>query len=89
MGRKFIVERGQKISRDDQQPHHDRHTPNVRYTIHDAVEIFIEAKEAEGIRHSTIKGYYETVRYFKDWLSNDIEYFIRKEKFVNIRVYIV
>ena len=31
-------------------------------------------QEAEGIRKSTINGYYDTVRYFKDWLSNDIEY---------------
>ena len=74
MGRKFIAERGQKISRDDRQFHHDRHTTDVRYTIDEAVEIFIQAKEAEGIRKSTIKGYYDTVRYFQEWLSNDIEY---------------
>ena len=53
---------------------HDQHTNDVRYTIHDAVEVFIQAKEAEGIRKSTINGYYDTVRYFREWLSNDIEY---------------
>ena len=65
MGRKFIAERGQKISRDDRQIHHDQHTTDVRYTIHDAVKVFIQAKKAEGIRKSTIKGYDDTVRYFK------------------------
>ena len=72
MGRKFIAERGQKISRDDRQIHHDRHTSDVRYTLDEAIEIFIQAKEAEGIRKSTINGYYDTVRYFKDWLNKDI-----------------
>ena len=72
MGRKFITERGQKISRDDRQIHHDRHTSDVRYTLDEAIEIFIQAKEAEGIRKSTINGYYDTVRYFKDWLNKDI-----------------
>ena len=74
MGRKFIAERGQKISRDDRQIHHDQHTNDVRYTIHDAVKVFIQAKEAEGIRKSTIKGYDDTVRYFREWLNNDIEF---------------
>ena len=74
MGRKFIPERGQKISPNDRQFNHDQHSLDVRYTIHDAVEIFIQAKEAEGIRKSTINGYYDTVRYFQEWLSMDIEY---------------
>ncbi|MDQ6598881.1 phage integrase N-terminal SAM-like domain-containing protein [Bacillus salipaludis] len=56
------------------QIRHDRHTPDDRYTLHDAVEIFIKAKEAERLRNSTIKGYYDTVRYFRDWLNPDIEY---------------
>ena len=43
-------------------------------SINDAVEIFVKAKEAEGIRKSTIKGYYDTVRYFQEWLGVDIEY---------------
>lgn len=74
MGRTFVAQRGQKKSTDDRQFRQDRHTPDVRYTIHDAVEIFIKAKEAEGLRNSTIKGYYDTVRYFRDWLNPDIEY---------------
>ena len=45
MGRKFIAERGQKISRDDRQFNQDQHTNDVRYTIHEAVKIFIQAKE--------------------------------------------
>ena len=63
MGRTFVAQRGQKVSRND------RHTNDVRYTIRDAVEIFIKAKEGEGIRKSTIKGYYDTVRYFQEWLG--------------------
>ncbi len=68
MARTFIAQRGQTKSTND------RHTPDVRYSIQNAVEIFIHAKEAEGIRNSTIKGHYDTVRYFRDWLSPDIEY---------------
>ncbi|MCQ6275797.1 phage integrase SAM-like domain-containing protein [Bacillus sp. V3B] len=74
MGRTFVAQRGQKVSRNDRQINHDRHTNDVRYTIHDAVEIFIKAKETEGIRKSTIKGYYDTVRYSQEWLGVDIEY---------------
>jgi integrase/recombinase XerD len=74
MGRTFIAQRGQMNSTEDRQSRHDRHTPDVRYTIHEAVEIFIKAKEAEGLRNSTIKGYYDTVRYFQDWLNPEIEY---------------
>jgi integrase/recombinase XerD len=75
MVRKFIAQRGQKVFNDDRQSNYDRHTNEVRYTIHDdEVEIFIRAKEAEGIRQSTIKGYYDTVRYIQEWLSDDIEY---------------
>ena len=74
MKRTFITERGQKILRDDRQFNQNRQSNDVRYTINEAVEIFINAKEAEGIRDSTIKGYFDTVRYFKDWLNNEIEY---------------
>jgi integrase/recombinase XerD len=74
MGRTFIAQRGQTKSTNDRQFRHDRQTPDVRHTIQDAVEIFIHAKEAEGLRKSTIKGYYDTVRYFRDWLNYDIEY---------------
>jgi hypothetical protein len=61
MVRKFIAQRGQKFLNDD------RHTNEVRYIIiHDAVEIFIRAKETAGIRQITIKGYYDTVRYIQE-----------------------
>jgi integrase/recombinase XerD len=74
MGRTFITQRGQTKSTQDQKFHQDRQSPDVRYTILDAVDIFIQAKEAEGLRKSTIKGYNDTVRYFHDWLSLGIEY---------------
>ncbi|KGM46335.1 tyrosine-type recombinase/integrase [Neobacillus niacini] len=74
MGRTFIAQRGQTKSTNDRQFRRDRQTPEVRYSIENAVEIFIHAKEAEGLRKSTIKGYHDTVRYFRDWLSHDIGY---------------
>jgi integrase/recombinase XerD len=73
MGRKFIAERGPKAS-NDRQSKQDRKSLEVRYTLDEAVEIFIRAKEAEGIRASTIKGYYDTVRYFKGWLGEETQY---------------
>jgi integrase/recombinase XerD len=86
MARKFIVERGPKAS-NDRQPKQDRKSLEVRYTLDEAVEIFIRAKEAEGIRASTIKGYYDTVRYFKDWLSAKM-HFIDDISATTIREYI-
>ncbi|MEY2195737.1 tyrosine-type recombinase/integrase [Neobacillus sp. BF23-41] len=74
MGRTFIAQRGQKNTNNDRQSNHVRHTMIDQHTIQNAVEIFIKAKEAEGIRKSTIKGYYDTVRYFQEWLNPDIEY---------------
>lgn len=74
MGRKFVAERGLKVSSNVQQSNHDRKSIDVRYSIEDAIDIFIRAKEAEGIRQSTINGYKDTVRYFLDWISRDIKY---------------
>ena len=74
MARKFIVERGTKVT-NDQQSNHVRRSNEIRYTITEAIKIFIGAKEAEGIRARTIKGYLDTVRYFREWLPNDIKYF--------------
>jgi integrase/recombinase XerD len=74
MARAFIQQRGQRNLRDDRQFNQDRQSHNVRYTIIEAVELFIQAKEAEGIRDSTIKGYYDTVKYFREWLNGEIEY---------------
>lgn len=87
MGRTFIAQRGQTKSTNDRQLRHDRQTLEVRYSIENAIEIFIHAKEAEGLRQSTIKGYHDTVRYFRDWLSPDIE-FIDEIKSTMIRNYI-
>lgn len=66
MKRKFIGERGPKNSPQDRQ------TSNVPYTIDEALEIFIRAKTAEGVRQGTIKGYHEIFRYFKQWLDDNI-----------------
>jgi hypothetical protein len=54
MGRTFVAQRGQTKSTEVRQFRNDRHTPDVRYTLQETVEIFIKAKEAEGLRNSTI-----------------------------------
>ncbi|MEH6949577.1 tyrosine-type recombinase/integrase [Bacillus sp. JJ634] len=74
MGLTFIAQRGQTKSTNDRQFRDDRHTTDVQYAFDEAIEIFIKAKEAEGVRKSAIKGYYDTVRYFQEWLRSDIEY---------------
>ncbi|TWE08734.1 integrase/recombinase XerD [Neobacillus bataviensis] len=66
MKRKFIGERGPKVSSQDRQ------TSDVLYTIDEALQIFIRAKTAEGVRPGTIKGYHEIFRYFRQWLDKDI-----------------
>ncbi|MEH7378590.1 hypothetical protein [Neobacillus drentensis] len=66
MKRKFIGERCPKASSQDRQ------TSNVLYTLDEALQIFIRAKTAEGVRPGTIKGYHEIFRYFRQWLDRDI-----------------
>ena len=58
---KFVGERGTNVSPQDRQ------TINVLYTIDEALEVFIQAKIAEGIRQGTIKEYHEIFRYFKNF----------------------
>ena len=74
MGRTFIAERGQKVSRKVQPKNHEKQITDIRYTLDEAFDIFIRAKEAEGLRQSTIKGHSDTMRYFQEWLSDDIIY---------------
>lgn len=69
MKRKFVAERGTKIPEQVRQSIYDRQT-----TIDDALAMFIRGKEAEGIRPGTINGYYDTVRYLREWLPDDITY---------------
>ncbi|USK70184.1 tyrosine-type recombinase/integrase [Peribacillus asahii] len=47
----------------DQQP------PNVRYTIEEALDIFIQAKEAEGVRPRTVGNYREHIKYLKRYID--------------------
>lgn len=74
MGRTFITERGQKVSQKVQPNKYERHTTDIQYTIDEAFDIYIRAKEAEGLRQSTIKGHCDTMRYFQEWISDDIKY---------------
>ncbi|MEH7130362.1 hypothetical protein V7103_19405 [Neobacillus drentensis] len=67
MKRKFIGERGLKASPEVPQYSH------VLYSLDEAFETLIRAKKAQGFREGTINGYYEVMRYFKQWLSTDIE----------------
>ncbi|WP_245640342.1 hypothetical protein [Neobacillus massiliamazoniensis] len=44
---------------------------DVLYSLLEAIDIFIRAKTAEGLRPGTIKGYHEIFSYFRQWLDND------------------
>lgn len=66
MKRTFIGNRGLKDTSQVPQPR------NVSYTIMEAIDIFVRAKTAEGLRPGTIKGYHDIFRYFLQWLDDDI-----------------
>lgn len=53
MKRKYICERGATANRRGQRTNNDQHTPlqSQSYSLAEALEVFIHAKEAEGIRH--------------------------------------
>lgn len=68
MKRRYIAERGSKIPFNDRQPRIDRHTP-----INEALDIFIRAKEAEGVRPGTVRNYRDVVQYLQDWLEEEIQ----------------
>jgi len=67
MKRTFIGVRGAKDSPEVRQLQY------VPHTIDEAFEIFIRAKKAEGVGPSTIKGYEDIMRYFRQWLDEDIQ----------------
>jgi integrase/recombinase XerD len=66
MKRKFITERGAVKAPQVRQ------SRQVLHTIDEAIEIFIRAKTAEGVRPGTITGYHDIFRYFRQWLDDDI-----------------
>lgn len=66
MKRKFIGERGLKVAPKDPQ------SMNALYTIDEALEVFLRAKAAEGVRQGTIIGYHDIFRYFRQWLDDGI-----------------
>jgi integrase/recombinase XerD len=65
MKRKLIGERGLKDTPDVPQ------FRDVSYLLLEAIDIFIRAKTAEGLRPGTIKGYHDIFRYFRQWLNDD------------------
>ncbi|MCM3705836.1 MULTISPECIES: tyrosine-type recombinase/integrase [Cytobacillus] len=69
MKRKYIGERGAKASAQVLKSKVDRNTP-----IEEALEIFVRAKEAEGVRPGTINNYRSVIRYLSEWLPADIVY---------------
>ncbi|SMQ78396.1 integrase/recombinase XerD [Bacillus sp. OV166] len=66
MKRRIIGERGLKVSPQDRQ------ISNVLYTMDEALEAFIRAKTAEGVRKGTLTGYHDIFRYFRQWLDEEI-----------------
>jgi integrase/recombinase XerD len=72
LARKFIAERGATASPKVQRTGKVRRTvldELERYTIDEALEIFIRAKEAEGVRPRTIKDYRQHIRYLLDYIG--------------------
>ena len=63
MNRRYIAEREAKKPSNDRQLHVDRNT-----TINEALDIFVRAKEAEGVRPGTVRNYRSVVRYLQDCL---------------------
>lgn len=63
MTRKLIGSRGLKETPDVPR------FQDVSYSILEAIDIFIKAKTAEGLRPGTIKGYHDIFRYFRQWLN--------------------
>ncbi|MEH6996223.1 hypothetical protein V7075_26560 [Neobacillus drentensis] len=59
MKHRFIGERGAIGTPKVRQPR------NGLYTFEEAIEIFIRAKTAEGVRPGTITGYHDIFRYFR------------------------
>src|SRR3954464_13751587 len=46
-----------------------RHSPKERYTIDEALDIFIQSKEAEGLRPRSIENYREHTKYLVRYVN--------------------
>ncbi|WP_286884060.1 tyrosine-type recombinase/integrase [Aneurinibacillus sp. UBA3580] len=73
MGRRFIGERGVTATSKDRRPTHVQRI-DTRYTLDDALDIFVRAKEAEGMRPRTLADYRRHMEFFKRYLPSDITY---------------
>lgn len=69
MSRKFITQRGATASQTFRRTDNVQRSIEIEYTIDEALEIFIRAKEAEGVRPRTIKDYRSHVKYLKEYLN--------------------
>ncbi|MEX5835817.1 tyrosine-type recombinase/integrase [Bacillus velezensis] len=69
MVRKFIAQRRPTAGLEIRRPRkNQRQEVDVTYTIEEALRIFIQAKEAEGLRSRTIKDYRQHISYLSEFL---------------------
>lgn len=71
MTRKFIAERGATASPKVRRTGVVRSTPTETYTLDEALEIFIRAKEAEGVRPRTVKDYRQHMKYLAEYIARE------------------
>lgn len=69
MARKFIGERSPTARRSVSRLAQDPRPPERKYSIEEALDIFVLAKEAEGMRERTIADYRSHIRYLSDFLA--------------------
>lgn len=50
---------------------HDLPTPAIRYTIEEALDLFVQAKEAEGVRPRTVGNYREHITYLRRYIDRE------------------
>jgi len=87
MAKRFIAKRGDTPSTKDRRTSNVRRTVAEEYTIREALEIFISAKEAEGIRPRTVLDYRQHAEYFARYMQND-EFLISEITPERIREYV-
>jgi integrase/recombinase XerD len=76
-GKKFIGKRSPTSKGTFRRSHeitHSAHEPTLKYTLEEALEIFVNAKIAEGVRERTIKDYKQHIKYLKAFLVNRFEF---------------
>lgn len=73
MKRKFIGERGATATSKDRRTTNIQRT-SIRYTIDEALDIFVKAKEAEGMRPRTLDDYRRHMEFFKRYIPEVIVY---------------